>query len=158
MRLPEVSIFDLLAAEAHLAGCVEGFGRKGIRRPWLVVAVLPLAVEVSAEPEFRIFVRDDLRPGLSNRFIRAGMVRMPIGIKEDLNALVFEFLAEELHQLGGSLGRSAIDHQETIRAGKDEDIAAGSRDLREIVAELRGRYLLLCEKLIWQREGGPTFN
>src|SRR5690606_11601557 len=61
VRARQVPELDVLARKGHFAGCVEGFRRQRFGRTWPVVAILPLDVKLTAEPQLRVLVSEDRR-------------------------------------------------------------------------------------------------
>ena len=102
----------------------------------LVGALLPAAVDLGAQPELGVFVRDDLRAGFSQRFVRSGVLRMPAGVEQHLYRLAARLLGHQLQQFGGSLGGAAVHQQDAVRTENRQNIAARARDQKEGVGEL----------------------
>src|SRR5580692_2839379 len=81
---------------------------------------------------------DNLRSGLPQRFIRPGVLRMPVGVEQRLDRLPAGLFRDQFQKLGGVLLRAAVDQQNAVRADDGERIRSRSCDLDEVVGKLGG--------------------
>ncbi len=136
MGTRQVAIHHLVLAESGLPGDVERLRRPSFLRPRLVGLILPVDVEIRCEPQLRIFVRPDLRPGLREALIAAGVVPVPVSIEQDLYMAHPGVLRHELEQFVRPLGGPGIDHQRAaVGVDQKHRIGAHSCDQDDVIRE-----------------------
>ena len=135
VRLEQVAVFDLLVSEHQLACLVERLRRQRGSRTRFVPTVLPVDVEIRTEPELRVLVRDDLRAGLREFLVRAGVIPVPVRVEQRVDAALVGQLVHDFHQLCRAFRRAAIHEQHAFRTGERDDVAARAADEREAIAQ-----------------------
>ena len=142
MRLAQVTVFDPLATPGEIVHCarrIEGLVRQRLRRQRLVSSVLPVDVDLRAKVLLRIFVRDDLRAGLSDGLVRASVFAMPIGVEQSPDALPSGPLRDGSEQVRRHLLATAIDHHQTVDSRDHHDVVARrSCEMNQVVTERTG--------------------
>jgi hypothetical protein len=73
-------------------------------------------------------VGDDFGSGLSEYVIRSGVLDVPICIENSPYRLPLEPVSEELDEIGCPLGKAAVDEQEALGLGENNNVATGSRN------------------------------
>ncbi len=99
VRLHQITILDRLVAEGHFLGpAVEGVIREGGLGMRLKGALPPARINLGAEPELGVFVRDDFSAGFAEGFVGAGTIRVPGRVEEHLDRLATRLIGDQLEQ------------------------------------------------------------
>ena len=111
---------DLLAVEVNRERTVKGDDRERFFGPGLEDALA--AFDGLGEALSHIGVRDD-RSQPAEDVVASGVVPVPVGVQDELEAPFVEILEGGLYPFG-QRGELIVDHQQAVRAHRDADVAA----------------------------------
>ena len=126
MRVWHVHCAHGIAVEMETHSLAEGDDRQGhLRRGRQIRSESRQRLRL-AHQHSHVVVGEDLRPGLAEILVAAGMVEVPMGVEQHVHGPAGKFF-DCGHDLRGQRSKLIVDHEYAVITGEQADISSGAQ-------------------------------